>query len=78
MVGFKNLKVRINAAVALSSPNTRKQYGSFFLPVWVSLLKSLENSQHLDDFNEYKHRDNLVEQVSFHLSFVAEHGRETI
>lgn len=63
VMAFKNLKVRINAALALSSPNCRNNYGRFFLPVWISLLKALENSQHVDDFNEYKHRDNLIEQV---------------
>lgn len=63
MIGFKNLKVRINAAVALASPTCRNHYGRFFLPVWISLFKALENSQHVDDFNEYKHRDNLIEQV---------------
>lgn len=63
VIGFKNLKVRINAALALSSPSSRNHYGRFFIPVWIALLKALENSQNIDDFNEYKHRDNLMEQV---------------
>lgn len=64
VIGFKNLKVRINAALALASPSSRNHYGRFFIPVWIALLKALEHSQHVDDFNEYKHRDNLIEQVS--------------
>lgn len=60
----KNFKVRINAALALSSPKTRKSYGNFYHLTWTSLMKALENSQNMDDLKEYKHRDNLVEQVS--------------
>lgn len=63
VVGYKNLKVRINAAVALASPTSRTHYGRFYLPVWISLLKALDNSQNVDDLNEFKHRDNLIEQV---------------
>lgn len=63
VMGFRNFKVRINAAVALSSPTKREQYGQFFLPVWTSLLKALENSHNMEDFSEYKHRDHLVDQV---------------
>lgn len=63
VVNCKNFKVRINAALALSSPNERSAYGHFYIPVWTSLLKALENSQNMDDFTEYKHRDNLVDQV---------------
>lgn len=63
VIGYKNLKVRINAALALSSPSSRNHYGRFFIPVWIALLKALENTQNVHDFNEYKHRDNLIEQV---------------
>ncbi|KAJ8953878.1 hypothetical protein NQ318_019118 [Aromia moschata] len=63
VIGFRNFKVRINAAVALSSPPQRQHYGQFFHSTWVSLLKALENSQNMEDFSEYKHRDHLVEQV---------------
>lgn len=63
VVGFSNFKVRINAALALSCISKREYYGEFYLHVWMSLLLSLENSQRLEDFNEYKHRDNLVEQA---------------
>lgn len=63
VVGFKNFKVRINAALALSSPASRSLYGRFYVPTWIALLKALETSQNIDDFTEYKHRDNLVDQV---------------
>ncbi|KAG5900627.1 hypothetical protein JTB14_005905 [Gonioctena quinquepunctata] len=67
VVSFRNFKVRINAALALSSPSQREHYGKFYMPVWCALLKALENSQNMDDFSEYKHRDHLVEQVCISL-----------
>lgn len=63
VMGFKNLKVRINAAVALSSPKHRNHYKNFFIPLWIALLRALENCQSIEDVGEYKHRDNLVDQV---------------
>ncbi|XP_044253365.1 HEAT repeat-containing protein 6 [Tribolium madens] len=63
VVNFRNFKVRINAALALSSPHKREFYGQFYQPVWISLMKGLETSENVADFNEYKHRDNLVEQI---------------
>ncbi|KAJ8969072.1 hypothetical protein NQ317_001146 [Molorchus minor] len=41
VITFRNFKVRINAAVALSSPPQRKYYSQFFHAVWVSLLKAI-------------------------------------
>nr|CAI5828887.1 unnamed protein product [Callosobruchus analis] len=67
VVSFKNFKVRINAALALSSPKCREHYDNFYYSVWIALLKALENSGNIDDFNEYKHRDNLVEQICISL-----------
>lgn len=63
VVGFKNFKVRINAALALSAPRAREQYGDSFIMIWITLMKALETSQSIEDFTEYKHRDLLVEQV---------------
>lgn len=63
VVAFKNFKVRINAALALSAPQTRSLYGEFYVSTWLALVKALETSQNIDDFTEYKHRDNLVDQV---------------
>ncbi|XP_060523367.1 HEAT repeat-containing protein 6 [Cylas formicarius] len=68
VVGFKNFKVRINAAVALASPPERAHYGPFYVSVWASMLKALENSQNMDDFSEYKHRDHLIEQLCIGLA----------
>lgn len=62
-MNFRNFKVRINAAVALAVPNKREYYKQFYQPIFVSLVKGLETSQNMEDFNEYKHRDNLIEQV---------------
>lgn len=63
VMNFRNFKVRANAALALSKPTSRKIYDSYYYSIWVSLLKALENSETMEDFNEYKHRDQLVDQV---------------
>ncbi|XP_050301710.1 HEAT repeat-containing protein 6 [Anthonomus grandis grandis] len=63
VVTFKNFKVRINAALALSAPTKREHYGQCFESVWTGMLQALENSHNIDDFTEYKHRDHLVEQI---------------
>ncbi|CAG9838730.1 unnamed protein product [Diabrotica balteata] len=67
VVSFKNFKVRINAALSLSCPTNREHYGNYFVLVWTALLEALENSQQMEDFSEYKHRDHLVEQVCLSL-----------
>lgn len=59
----KNLKVRINAAAALRAPQARSHYGEHYALVWRGLLAAMENAANVDDFNEYKHKDNLIEQV---------------
>lgn len=58
-----NFKVRIHAALALSVPSSREQYGSFYIVTWIALLNGLDNSENMEDFSEYKHRDNLLDQV---------------
>lgn len=64
IVEFPNFKVRINAAAALAIPEKREHFSSVhFATVWAALLKSLEQSDHIADFNEYMHRDNLVDQL---------------
>lgn len=65
VVNFKHFKVRINAAVALAAPPARHLYGDCFAPTWIAFLRALETSQNMEDFSEYKHRDHLVEQVTF-------------
>jgi hypothetical protein len=59
----RNFKVRISAALALSVPRSREQYGSCYISVWTALLNGLDNSQNMEDFSEYKHQDNLLDQV---------------
>ncbi|CAH0398322.1 unnamed protein product [Chilo suppressalis] len=59
----KNLKVRINAAVALRAPLARAHYGEHFASVWRGLMAAMENAANVDDFTEYKHKDNLIEQL---------------
>lgn len=55
--------MRINAALALGVPEHRALYGQHFAAVWTALLAGLDNSEHMADFNEYKHRDALLDQV---------------
>ncbi|KAI8436833.1 hypothetical protein MSG28_010288, partial [Choristoneura fumiferana] len=64
----KNLKVRINAAVALRAPSLRTQYGEHYSLVWRGVLAAMENAANVDDFTEYKHKDNLIEQLSVTLA----------
>ncbi|XP_028176593.1 HEAT repeat-containing protein 6 [Ostrinia furnacalis] len=59
----KNLKVRINAAVALRAPALRPHYGDHFTAVWRGVMAAMENAANVDDFTEYKHKDNLIEQL---------------
>ncbi|XP_028039412.1 HEAT repeat-containing protein 6-like isoform X2 [Bombyx mandarina] len=59
----KNLKVRINAAVALRAPRSRISYAANFAPIWRGVMAAMENAVNVDDFTEYKHKDNLVEQL---------------
>ena len=58
-----NFKVRINAALALSVPSSREHYGSCYIITWIALLNGLDNSENMEDFSEYKHHDNLLDQV---------------
>ncbi|XP_055629394.1 HEAT repeat-containing protein 6 [Toxorhynchites rutilus septentrionalis] len=68
VINSNNFKVRINSAAALSVIENRSHYGGYFIEIWSSLLKALEQSDNLVDYNEYKHRDNLQEQLCLSLS----------
>lgn len=59
-----NFKVRINGATALAVPSQRAHYGRHYLSVWRALSIALYQANQLTDFNEYNHRDNLLDQVS--------------
>lgn len=56
-------KVRINGATALAIPIERQYYDKYFIEIWAALLCAVEQADHVDNVNEYKHRDNLLEQV---------------
>ncbi|KAL7049255.1 hypothetical protein ACKWTF_003643 [Chironomus riparius] len=58
-----NFKVRTNACLALTTPQNRKDYEKYFSTIWNCLLVALEQSNNLTDFNEYKHRDALQDQL---------------
>lgn len=61
---FKNYKVRIQACSALCSVGCREEYGTDYLSVWRALLHGLDNAQNIVDFQEIRHRDELINQVS--------------
>ncbi|XP_005093939.1 HEAT repeat-containing protein 6 [Aplysia californica] len=60
-----NFKVRINAALGLAAPPTRRGYGSCdtFSTVWLSLVTALETAENINDFAEYKYKDTLTEHI---------------
>lgn len=60
---YKNFKVRISAGFVLGVPPTRESYGDMYNSVWSAVLNALENSKNISDFNEYQHRDQLVDQL---------------
>lgn len=60
-----NFKVRINGAAALAVPSKHAHYGRFYLSVWSALSRALYQANQLTDFNEYNHRDNLLDQVCY-------------
>jgi hypothetical protein len=57
-----NFKVRINACATFTIPS-RENFAAFFIDIWSCLLVALEQSNNLTDFNEYKHRDTLQDQL---------------
>lgn len=58
-----NFKVRTNACIAFMVPKNRIDFGGHFINIWNCLLMALEQSNNLTDFNEYKHRDTLQDQI---------------
>ena len=61
----KNFKVRINAALALTTPHKRCQYGdaTMFLVVWKGLMEALETAEDISDYIDFRYRDSLTDQV---------------
>uniref|UniRef100_A0A182MKC1 HEAT repeat-containing protein 6 n=1 Tax=Anopheles culicifacies TaxID=139723 RepID=A0A182MKC1_9DIPT len=68
VINSPNFKVRINAAQALSIIGRREHYGGYFSQIWHALLRALEQSDNLVDYNEYKRRDSLQEQLCLSLA----------
>uniref|UniRef100_A0A2M4CGA3 HEAT repeat-containing protein 6 n=1 Tax=Anopheles darlingi TaxID=43151 RepID=A0A2M4CGA3_ANODA len=69
VVNSPNFKVRINAAQALAVAERRSHYGgTFFYTIWTALLQAMEQSDNLQDYNEYKRRDTLQEQLCLSLA----------
>ncbi|CAB3359687.1 Hypothetical predicted protein [Cloeon dipterum] len=63
VVNTPNFKVRISAAIALAAPRTRANYLGFYLTSWNALLEALSSADNVQDFKEFQHRDNLVDQI---------------
>lgn len=61
--GSANFKVRTAAVIAVAVPRERRWYGGHFEGVWRVLVGALEQAGNLIDFNEYKHRDALLDQL---------------
>lgn len=68
IVNCTNFKVRINGVAALAVPAKRIHYGSHFTVIWNAMLHALDQANHLTDFSEYNHRDNLLDQLCISVS----------
>lgn len=68
IVKCPNFKVRINGAIALAIPSKRSFYRDHLTNVWNATLAALYQSNFLTDFNEYNHRDNLMDQLCITIS----------
>lgn len=64
IVRCTNFKVRATATTAIRYVSRREHFGSQFLIAWTSLSDGLDNATNMTDFKEFKHQDNLMEQVS--------------
>ena len=63
----KNFKVRINAALALTTPHQRCQYGDavMYSVVWKGLIEALGTAEDISDYIDFRYRDSLTDQVKF-------------
>lgn len=68
IVNCGNFKVRINGTIALAVPTERSHYGQYYHDVWAAMLAALQQANHLTDFNEYIHRDKLIDQLCLSIS----------
>ncbi|XP_042229695.1 HEAT repeat-containing protein 6-like isoform X2 [Homarus americanus] len=60
---FKNYKVRIQACSAICSLRSREEFGSEYYGIWRVLLHGLDNAQNIIDYQEIRHRDELINQI---------------
>lgn len=58
-----NFKVKISCANAMAAVEQRSCYGLFFTPCFKTLIDVLVDSNNLVDYNEYKHKEHLQEEV---------------
>ena len=58
-----NFKVRISAANAMLNLNHRELLSNNYIRVWFTLLDSLANSEHIDDFSEFQHHETMCRQI---------------
>ena len=65
----KNFKVRINAAVALSSPQLRAQYGPTpgYVRVWEGMIDAFSTAEDISDFIDSRYRNTLTDQVNSYM-----------
>ena len=61
----KNFKVRIGAAVALSTLKERVNYGTTdqYFEILSMVVEALQSSEELSDFTEFKFKDTLQEKI---------------
>ena len=68
VLSSKNYKVSIKAAIALGCPPNRAAFGNEFQSLYVSVLRSLKNSETNEvDIGEYKFKDQLQERLIYTL-----------
>lgn len=61
---FKNYKVRIHACSAVTGLAHREGYGTDYIGLWAALLRGLDSARGIPHYQEARHRDDLVNQVS--------------
>ncbi|XP_042874779.1 HEAT repeat-containing protein 6-like [Penaeus japonicus] len=70
---FKNYKVRIQACSALCGLSSREEFGPEYYGIWRVLLHGLDNAQNIIDYQEIRHRDELINQICQGICQLAAH-----
>ncbi|CAL4077472.1 unnamed protein product [Meganyctiphanes norvegica] len=60
--------VRIQACSAVCGLPRREDYGGEYFTLWRMLLTGLDNAQNIPDYQEIRHRDELINQISLGIS----------